>query len=310
MPQLTGPDGTSLWFGHDLVPERRNTPGADRTRPVVVLCPPGGRNAAYWPARLVDSLVGGGVEVVRPDWRGQGRSRWDVGPVSAAQLVDDLLSVVGAVVGDAEPSDRPLMLVGAGLGGWVAARAARSLHAGGRRPAHLVAVGSSGRYADPGLPGPTEPTVVSLVLRRRGGGPDDLTWSLAREIAVEAARPGPVDGSVWHEVARSWTDHGYNPDDGHRVAWLAAPDLGADLGADPVPPAECVTVLHGADDPVVPVVHGERLAGLLGGTFHVVPGVGHHLTGALLDRLIEVLVPADRAVRAAADGRLGPYPPS
>jgi len=299
MPELTVPDGTSLWFGHDLAPDRRDAERAEPSRPVVVLCPPGGRNAAYWPARLVDGLVAAGVEVVRPDWRGQGRSRWDVGPVSATQLADDLLDVVRAVVGDDEPSVRPLTLVGAGLGGWVAARAARWLLAGGRRPAHLVAVGSSARYSDPGLPGPTEPTVVSLVLRRRGGGPEDLTRSLAREIAVEAARPGPVDGSVWIDVARSWVDHGYNPDDGHRVAWLAAPDL----GRGEVPVAERVTVLHGADDPVVPAVHGERLAGVLGGTFRLVPGAGHHLDGALLDHLLEVLVPVDRSEPA----RPGPH---
>jgi pimeloyl-ACP methyl ester carboxylesterase len=203
----------------------------------------------------------------------------------------------GDEVRDEEP--RPLTLVGQGLGGWVAARAARSLAATGRRPARLVVIGSSARYSDPRLPGPTEPTVVSLVLRRRGGGPDDLTRALAREIAVETAAPGPVDGSRWTDVARAWADHGYNPDDGHRVAWLAAPDLGPGRG----PVAEQVTVLHGAADPVVPVVHGERLAGLLGGTFTTVPDAGHHLTDALLDRLVDVLA-------AARPGSPGPNPPS
>jgi len=298
-PVLIAGDGTQLWW--ELI--RTAPTGEPAGRPVVVLCPPGGRNAAYWPPAFIEALTGAGLDVVRFDWRGQGRSGWTPGAPPAAVLVEDLdvvcRTAVGGVPREPTPPAGPaatrdvagagpqLFVVGAGLGGWVAARLARRWSDRGEPWSRLVLVGTSGWYADPAMAGPAETTVVSLVLRRRGGGPAELARALGREIAVEAAAAGPADGERGLDEARRWLAHGFNPEDGHRITWLAAPSLWADAAGL----AAAVVVLHGERDPVVPVAHAERLAQVTGGELQVVPGVGHHVDETLRSRLLAVLDP-------------------
>lgn len=276
-------DGTMLW-----VEASSSTQPTPTVRPLLLLATPGGRNSAYWPSSLVAELVAGGLDVVRFDWRGQGRSGWPPGPLDAEVLVDDLDAVASAVLGQGEagPAGRPLYVAGVALGGWVAAVLARRLATRGRRPARLVLLGTSGWYGDPAMPGPTEPTVVALVLRRRGGGPAELARALSREVAVEEARPGPLDGARRLAEARRWIEHGFNTEDTHRVCWLGAPSLWDELDGL----ADEVVVLHGAADPVVPLAHGERLAAAAAAELQVLVGVGHHLDEIAAARLAEVLL--------------------
>ncbi len=276
-------DGTKLWI--DTTSSARPT---STVRPLLVLASPGGRNSAYWPSSLVSQLAAGGLDVVRVDWRGQGRSDWPPDPLDADVLVDDLDAIATVVLGQGEVGQaaRPLYVAGVGLGGWVAARLARRQAARGRRPARLVLMGTSGWYSDPAMPGPTEPTVVALVLRRRGGGPAELARALSREVAVEEARPGPLDGARRLSEARRWIAHGFNAEDTHRLCWLGAASLWEELDGL----ADDVVVMHGAADPVVPQAHGERLAAAAGAVLEVLPGVGHHLDEVAAARLAKVLL--------------------
>lgn len=276
-------DGTRLWW--DRATSTRPTTAR---RPVVVLAAPGGRNSAYWPSSFVSRLVSGGLDVVRFDWRGQGRSDWPPGTFGAEVFVDDLDALLSSALGvqDTNADDPPLYLVGVGLGGWVSARVARRLTARQRRPARLILVGTSGWYSDPSMPGPSEPTVVALVLRRRGGGPGELGRALSREVAVEEARSGPLDGAQRLDEVRQWIDHGFNPADTHRLSWLAAPPAWDALDGL----ADAVVVLHGELDPVVPLPHGARVADCAGGMLEVLPGVGHHVEETARGRLAELLL--------------------
>ena len=288
---LVRPDGTRLWF------EMVRAPCSDPPpRALVVLCPPGGRNAACWPPAWVRRLAAGGHGVVRFDWRGQGRSDW-VGPPGAGpgwsdpeRLVDDVVALCERVVPDT--SAMGLSIVGAGLGGWVATRVAQERGRRGLGLGALVLAGTSCWYSDPAMPGPTEPTVVALVLRRRGGGPAELIRALSREAAVERGGSGPPGGALMVAEVQRWLEHGFNPDDAHRATWLAARPLERDSASgDLTGLARRVVVVHGDEDPVVPLAHGRRLADRTGTTLRVVPAAGHHLDEAVLDALGAALGP-------------------
>ena len=287
--RLRATDGTRLWY------ERRTGPaapvGSDSVRPaqVLVLGAPGGRNAAYWPEPWVDRFVAEGWCVVRFDWRDQGRSDWCAGSAvehAAETMVGDLDLLCDAVSCDAVSGapQAEIHLVGVGFGGWVAARLAQRRRAGAA-VASLTLSGTSLWYADPSVAGPSEPAVVSLVLRRRGGGAAALHRAMTRELAVECGTVGAVQGEGLTEQVRRWLDHGFNPYDGHRAAWLAAPALDGSLRNL----ARRVTVLHGAVDPVVPPVHGVRLAERLGVAATFIPGGGHHLDAAMAEALEAVI---------------------
>jgi pimeloyl-ACP methyl ester carboxylesterase len=61
-------------------------------------------------------------------------------------------------------------------------------------------------------------------------------------------------------------------------------------------------VLHGADDPLVPVTGGrDTAANIQGAELRVVPGMGHDLPVPLYDKVVDAIISArDRARRAAA----------
>ena len=322
---LTRPDGACIWFDqHQPAPPGTAgawaAPASGAAAPLLVLCPPGGRNAAYWPASWITELQDAGFEVLRFDWRDQGRSQLPA-PVTPSRqhgtengtspgaqaahvlpadvLAADVEALCASVLGESPVDDtgaggparrarsarRDLYLVGVGLGGWVAMWVARRRADRGLRPSRLVLVGTSGWYADPSLPGPTEPTVVSLVLRRRGSGPVDLLRAISREVAVELGGVAGIDGTPLNAEVAGWLAHGFNAEDGHRVTWLAAGSQWGELEGL----ADRVTVLHGQIDPVVPLAHAHRLARRAGADLIVVEGAGHHVDAVLRQALLATL---------------------
>jgi pimeloyl-ACP methyl ester carboxylesterase len=298
------PDVTALWWEVE----------GDGHAPVVALLPEASRPAAAWPPDLVTPLVAAGHPVLRLDLRDQGRSPWDEEPFSLADLVGDVGEVLGELAGRLGPQPEPLPvhLVGWGLGGAVALELALAgggpdiAAAAGTAPpgrplvgitlAGLTLVGTSGWVVDPSLPGPDEPTAVALVWRSRGGTEEAvLARALGREwraLCGPGERPGPA--AALAEATR-WTTWGFNPHDRQRAAWLGAPPrwaAAASLAGTAV--GTPVDIVHGSDDPLVPVEHGRSLAELTGGRLVEVPGAGHELSPMIV-----------AAVLAAVLGRLG-----
>jgi pimeloyl-ACP methyl ester carboxylesterase len=239
--------------------------------PPLVLLPDASRPAGWWPEPLVARLAGQGWRIVRCDYPDQGRSA----PWTAPARLGDLVVGVGRLLAatSAPAPTRRAVLVGVGLGGTVALAAGLAYPERVRR---VVVVGTSAWLADPEVLGPDEVLVVSLIWRRRDGVVDDreLAAVLGREyrsLCSAADRPSPAEAAA--EVDR-WLAWGFNPADTHRQLWLGAPDLRDDLAALRTP----LHVVHGVDDPLVPVGHAERLSQLVpGAELTVVPGAGHEL---------------------------------
>jgi pimeloyl-ACP methyl ester carboxylesterase len=71
--------------------------------------------------------------------------------------------------------------------------------------------------------------------------------------------------------------------------------------ADELPRIKVPTlVVHGRDDPLVPLPCGHDTARRIAGSkFHVVPGMGHDLVPGVVDRLLASLLPHLQTAHAA-----------
>ena len=235
----------------------------------------------FWAPGFVAALVQAGCRVLRYDHRDTGRSF--VLPLCAPPYaLDDLVTDARRVL-DAWGVSRAAV-VGWSMGGYIAQCLARE-HP--QRVSHLVLLASSpdhrpymaatlGREvpAD-GLPGPAPGFLTALLetsVRARGLAPEELA---VQGWAVFHGGSHPLPADMLREQARAALSSGHQP--------LAA--MQHALAVDRAPP-RCdwlpglrvpTLVLHGAEDPCLPLAHGQALVRLIPGAQLTVLDMGHLL---------------------------------
>jgi pimeloyl-ACP methyl ester carboxylesterase len=225
-----------------------------------------------WPDLFCDLLAGQSLYVIRFDHRDTGRST-TLAPAAASYAVEDMADDVLAIA-DAYGLGR-LNLVGMSLGGYISQMLAVSRP---DRIASLTLIGSEPLGWDgPPLPhisdafmahfralgaldwsdgvAVTEFLVESERLCAGSGAPFDAEAAKALALRVLARTDSPASmfnhGSL--TTRQEWTG-------GYRK--IACP----------------VLVIHGAEDPILPIGNGLALAeGVSGARIEVMPGVGHEL---------------------------------
>ncbi len=236
-----------------------------------------------WPDELLEGLLAAGYRVVVFDNRGFGWS--EPGPIEPAltfqDLVDDTIAVLAALGID------DVHLVGSSVGG-VIARCAAQEWAG--RTRSLTFIGSS--TGDGSLPVWT-PAYTEVAMNPPGPTAAECVDYLVGELRVMSDdRFDPVEARA---RAERCVRRGYGLDALRRVARAARSrsmgelDLAA-LGSITVP----VAVVHGTDDVVLPLAHGEQLAAVIpGATFTVIEAMNHdiqpHHVAAILGAMLPVL---------------------
>jgi pimeloyl-ACP methyl ester carboxylesterase len=239
--------------------------------PCVLLISGAGAPATFWPDEFCRLLADEGLHVIRFDHRDMGYSTHPSGPYDLFTLLDDGLAVLDAhLVASAHA-------IGHSMGGYLAALAA--VH---RAPRVLSATMIS-----------AGPTVTPDVSARLG------LSSMSREIweALLENKPTGYFEADLPGWMRSWRLlHGSRPMDeamaarytrdiytrdardatvaqAHIAAMQTVPaTLADDLSRATTP---CL-VLHGTEDPLVPVDHGRALARLIPGCrVRLLPGAGH-----------------------------------
>lgn len=244
-------------------------PTGDPRDPMIVLIAGAACSMDFWPDGLCALLAAGGRQVIRYDARDTGRSTsWPLGApgYDGADLVDDVIAVLDAHRVDAAH------LVGMSLGATTAMRAAlrypdrvRALTlmaatpGGDDLPSFSPRLAAAFEAPDPDWDDP-EAVIRHIVEGERpfaGPGRFDETAMRAtaeqvlersRDVAATFANPVFVD---------------YGPSLRDRLGEITAPTL----------------VVHGTDDPLYPLPHGEVLAASIpGARLLVLDRVGHQVT--------------------------------
>lgn len=282
--------------------------------PAILLIMGLGTQMIAWPEPFCDRLAARGFRVVRFDNRDIGLSTKfesagpvDVGaafmqamarrPVSSPYKLDDMAAdAVGLM--DVLGIQRA-HVVGASMGGMIAQVVA------GRYPDRtqsLVSIMSSS--GNPDLP-PAKPDAIGALLAPRPSA-DEREKIIAHGMNVyriigSPGFPTPED-ELRAKIERS-TDRSYYPVGvGRQLVAVLASGSRVDLLKTIQAPT---LVLHGADDPLVPVEAGKDTAKHVpGARLQIVPGMGHDLAPGLVpilaDAIAEHCLAADTSSRAAA----------
>lgn len=267
-----------------------------------------------WPAALIDGLVGRGYRVIAFDHRDAGLSthfdkagvpdlpalfaelmagRVPSIPYTLRDMADDVVGLLDAL------SVRHAHLFGASMGGMIAQIIAAE-NADRARSLVSVMAGSG----NPAIRIPADPQRLARVPPPPPA--DDTAAAIARQLALWKAlgSPGyPMDEATLRVRIAASVARSYDPaaDARQGAAVLTAGDRREQLRTIRVP----AIVIHGAEDPLVPIEAGREVAELIpAAELRVIPGLGHDMPNALVPMFIDAIdAAAARSHRGAAPGR-------
>lgn len=269
-----------------------------------------GAQMTRWPDALCGQLVRHGFRVIRFDNRDVGLSTHlnhagvpDIGAVLQARASGakspapyDLTDMAADAVGLLDALGvRRAHLAGASMGGMIAQLVAADYP---DRVLSLTSIMST--TGNPALP-PATPEAMA-VLNTPAPHPSDEEAYVAHGLknARVVGSPGyPFDEAAMRERILSDARRAYNPAGFMRqyAAAIANGDRREKLKRIKAP----TVVLHGADDPLVPVSGGrDTAANIPDAELRVVPGMGHDLPPGLYDRVVDAVIAARDRARATA----------
>ena len=279
--------------------------------PVILLIMGLGTQMTRWPASLIDGLVGKGFRVIRFDNRDVGLSSKldeagtpDMAAVAQAVLTGSEIPVAYTLTDMAQDAVGLLdalgiaraHLVGASMGGMIAQIVAAT-HPD-RALSLTSLMSSSGR---PDLP-PSSAAVSALLMSPR---PDPADMEAIVERVVTGAElmgsPGyPVDRATRRAAAIDEYRRCHYPAgiDRHTAAVVADGDRRARLHRITAP----TVVIHGLDDPLIPIEAArDTAAHIAGASLIEIAGMGHDVPEALVALVLECIIAvAARASDTAA----------
>lgn len=248
-----------------------------------------GSQMTRWPEAFIDRLVELGLAPVRFDNRDAGLSDSTEGRpgYTLSDMATDGAAVLDAV------GRRDAHIVGLSMGGMIAQEFV-CLFPG--RTRSLTSIMSSTGRAD--LPPPTPAAMETLMTR--GPAPDDPGYidDCVRRARVIGSPAYPWPEGALAARARAELARAYNPAGVARQmeAIRSSGDRRARIAKITAP----TVVLHGADDPLVPVAAGEDTAASIpGAELRIVPGMGHDMPPSLYDVFVAAIATAVARGRAA-----------
>jgi pimeloyl-ACP methyl ester carboxylesterase len=256
------------------------------TGPTVLLLNGWTASGLAWPVAWVQQLEQR-YQVVRPDNRGSGWSRTAPAPFTIGDMADDAAAVLRTI------GVRSAIVVGLSMGGMIAQELTV------RHPElveRLVVVGSQ-------PPAPKRIVSPPRVLRRMMEPPDEQplrqfiadTWSSVCAPGFGAAHPELVD-ELADQVLRRPTPRALLLQQMRAISGWSGSQRLRNITIPTV-------VVHGAEDPLMPVGNGMRIARLIPGAQYVeLPGVGHLIPHEAPEQLTAVI---DRAAKKPPNARVG-----
>ena len=276
--------------------------------PAVLLIMGLGAQLTRWPLPFVEDLVARGYFAIRYDNRDIGLStKFDDAPVP------ELPALIGAMMTGQKP-DVPYSLndMAADAVGLLDALDIRRAHVMGASMGGMIAQLVAAEYPDrvlsltsimsstgnPGLP-PSKPEAMAVLTSRPTG--NDRETMIAHGVRAEKiiGSPGhPVSEDVIRaRVERDFDRMHYPAGPGRQLAAVVANgDRRAAIASIKAP----TMVIHGADDPLVPVEAGRDTAATIpGAQITEVPGMGHNLPEALIPTVLDAFEKVARQTATA-----------
>lgn len=268
--------------------------------PVVFLIMGLGMQLIGWPDEFVQGLVDAGFRVVRHDNRdiglseqldqaGSGNLLWQslrqkVGlavrsPYSLQHMADDAIGVLDAL------DIARAHVIGASMGGMIAQRLAAAIP---DRVASLVSIMSSSGAQ--GLPGPRADVTRALIRRPADSSEATLiAYGIGFSRLIQSPAWPMDDKAIADRLLRAMR-RAYSPAGVVRQMLAVAADVDrAPLLANISAPT---LVLHGEDDPLVPIACGRDTARRIANSrFVPIPGMGHDLPPQVVDILLQHIAP-------------------
>ncbi len=271
----------------------------DPKDPAILLIMGLGTQMIAWPVPFCQALADRGFRVVRFDNRDIGLStkfenappvnvpaafaRALIGrPVTAPYKLDDMAAdAVGLM--DALGIDRA-HVVGASMGGMIAQIVAAKYP---ERTRSLISIMSSS--GNPKLPAAKAKATAALLAPRPDGKDRERVVKHGMKVYRTIGSPGfPTSDTELRAKIELAADRSYYPAGvGRQMIAILASGSRVDL----LPTVKAPTlVLHGADDPLVPVEAGMDTAKLIpGAELKIIPGMGHDLAPGLVPILSEAI---------------------
>lgn len=244
-------------------------------------------DALGWPQGFVDRLTGAGYQVIRFDYRGTGLSDWKSPPYTVADLAADGVAILDAL------GVRRAHLVGLSMGGLVAQEL---ILRAPQRVATLSLLMTSANLADPELPKLS--VKVGLALFRVGviygmipSERNMIRAHVAARMILRGEATYPIDAGstamvVLYNIRKR---RGYHrlAFQQHRAALLRSAPCADRLSRVEQP----ALVVHGVQDPLIPIAHGRKLSSLLPrARTKWFENMGHDIPQTLLDPLVAELI--------------------
>jgi pimeloyl-ACP methyl ester carboxylesterase len=258
----------------------------DPADPALLLINGLGSQMTRWPEAFCTLLADKGLFIIRFDNRDVGLSTWitDGRKYTALDMAGDGAAVLDAV---GKPAAH---IVGISMGGMIGQEFAAAFP---QRTLSFTSIMSN--TGNPDLPQPTPAAMETLNARPSDpASPNFVAESVERALVIGSpAYPWP-DGAL-AERARAEADRAFNPPGvAHQMAAIRT-------SGDRRPKCRTIkaptVVLHGADDPLVPVAGGRDTAeNIPGAELRIIPGMGHDLPPALYPIFVDAI---GRAVERA-----------
>lgn len=280
-----------------------------RGAPVIFLIMGLGGQLTLWPDEFVAALNAHGFRTIRYDNRDVGLStRFDAAgvpnvkllvvksllglrpqtPYRIADMADDAIALM-----DALDIDRA-HVVGASMGGMIAQHVAARVPE--RLPSLTSVMSTTGNRR---LPRARPEAMKALAGRPMRGDPEELIAYMKRAAGVVGSPAYPptaerLDWRIRRDFNRAWYPPGFAR---QMAAIIADGDRRKMLRTIKVP----TLVIHGEDDPLVPVAGGRDTAeNIPGARLLTIPGMGHDLPLALVDTLADAIAAHAQSVASPA----------
>jgi pimeloyl-ACP methyl ester carboxylesterase len=259
-----------------------------------------------WPSSLCEELVRRGFRVISFDNRDSGLStKFEAaGEPNWLALMDSLQR------GKPAPLAYSIEDMAKDVIGLMDAVGIKKAHLAGISGGSMIAQVVAARYptrirsltsmlstsGNPALP-PIKPEVQTLLLSTPPPDPADTAAIVARQVKILKAigSPGyPTSDSLLRQRVLLYTRRSYNPSGEARqgAAALAAGDRRKELRTISVP----TVVVHGSDDPIVPVEAGKEVAALIpGAQLRIISGLGYDLPLPLVQTFADAITVAAQA---------------